>query len=283
MRILVTGAEGLLGRSAVALAKDKHEMTGLDIADLDVTDRQAVIRSVDDLKPEVVLHCAAFTHVDGAEAGERAAMEVNASGTEWVARAAGEVGALMVYISTDYVFDGTKNEPYREDDSPRPLSRYGLSKLEGERRLVAVCPENYLIVRTAWLYGSGAGFPDWVCRKLDAEEPLQLVTDQRGSPTYASDLAAALLRLVEQGRRGVFHFVNKGDTTWFGFGQAVDEMTGRRGASLHNVRSAELGWAAARPSYSVLAVDKYESATGDVVPSWQDALKRYLTAAGRLA
>jgi len=283
MRILVTGADGLLGRSAVALAKDQHETTGLDIGELDVTHRQAVMRSLDDLKPEVVLHCAAFTHVDGAEASEGAAMEVNASGTEWVARAAGEVRALMVYISTDYVYDGTKNEPYRENDSPRPLSRYGFSKLEGERRVVAVCPENHLIVRTAWLYGPGAGFPDWVCRKLDAGEPFQLVTDHRGSPTYASDLAGALLRLVEQGHRGVFHFVNKGETTWLGFGRAVAELTGRRGASVHGVRSAELGRAAVRPGYSVLAVDKYELATGDVVPSWQDALERYLTFAGRLA
>ncbi len=277
MKILVTGAQGLLGRSFVALAKDRHDVVGVDIAELNVTDKQAVRRTIDELSPAVVLHCAAFTQVDGAEANESSAMEVNASGTEWVARAASGVGAQMVYVSTDYVFDGTKNEPYREEDTPQPLSRYGISKLEGERRVLAVCPKNHLIVRTAWLYGSGAGFPDWVCQKLEAEEPFQLVIDHRGSPTYASDLAGALLRLVEQGHCGVFHFVNKGETTWLGFGRAVAKSTGRPHASLFPVTSTELGRPAVRPAYSVLAVDKYESATGAVVPSWRDALERYLT------
>jgi dTDP-4-dehydrorhamnose reductase len=281
VNILVTGAQGLLGRSVVALAKENHDVVGVDIDEMDVTDKKAVMTTIGDSSPEVVLHCAAFTQVDKAETDESVAMEVNAFGAERVAGAASKVGAQMVYVSTDYVFDGTKNVPYLEEDTPRPLSRYGFSKLEGERRVLAACPENHLIVRTAWLYGSGAGFPDWVCQKLEAEEPIKLVTDHRGSPTYASDLAGALLRLVEQGHCGVFHFVNKGETTWFGFGQAVAESTGRSEASFSSVASVELARPAVRPAYSVLAVGKYESATGAEVASWRDALERYLTSTGR--
>jgi dTDP-4-dehydrorhamnose reductase len=262
--------------------KDEHELFGFDVDDLDVTDCEAVDRAVSGLKPEAVLHCAAYTNVDGAEVESERAMKVNATGTEHVARAAHRVGATVAYVSTDYVFDGESTEPYRETDEPQPISRYGLSKLAGENAVAQCCPEAHIIVRAAWLYGDGAGFVDWVCRGLDSGETLRLVADHVGSPTYAADLAEALFRLVAQGRRGVYHFVNKGETSWLGWGRAIAELTSRPNASIESVTAGELGRSASRPSYSVLAVDKYEGATGCRVASWRDALKRYLAATGRL-
>jgi dTDP-4-dehydrorhamnose reductase len=282
MRILVTGAQGLLGRTCLTMAKVEHEVFGFDVDELDVTDREAVDRAVSDLKPEAVLHCAAYTNVDGAEVERKQAMEINATGAKWVAEAAHCVGAAMVYVSTDYVFDGESVEPYREEDVPHPVSLYGVSKHAGEREVVQACPGEHVIVRTAWLYGDGAGFVDWICKGLDSGETLRLVADHRGSPTYAADLAEALFRLVEQDRRGVYHFVNKGETSWLGWGQAIAGLTGRTRPCFEAVAADELGRSAPRPRYSVLAVDKYEDATDCRVPSWQDALKRYLKSAGRL-
>lgn len=282
MRILVTGAQGLLGRTCLSLSKGEHELFGFDIEELDVTDREAVDRVVSDLNPEAVLHCAAYTNVDGAEVETERAMAINALGAEWVARAAHSVGAAMAYVSTDYVFDGESKEPYRETDTPHPVSRYGVSKHAGERGVVRACPGAHVIVRTAWLYGDGAGFVDWVCKGLDSGETLRLVADHRGSPTYAVDLAEALFCLVEQGHRGVYHFVNKGETNWLGWGRAIAELTGRTHSCFEAVSADELGRSAPRPRYSVLAVDKYEGVTGCSVPPWQDALKRYLTSTGRL-
>lgn len=282
MRILVTGARGLLGRSCMAVGKGRHDLLGMGARDLDVTDRGAVERTVAALKPHGVIHCAAYTDVDGAERDEGKARAVNGDAAEWVARACRRAGAVMVYISTDYVFDGRKRTPYRESDPPHPTSRYGISKLEGERRVVESHPEGHLIVRTAWLYGAGAGFVDWVCSGLEEGRALRLVADHRGSPTYAIDLAGALFRLVEQDRRGVFHYVNRGETSWFELGLAVARLTGKPDRCLSTTTAQELGRAAPRPAYSVLAVDTYEETTGDRVADWQDALERYLASAGRL-
>jgi dTDP-4-dehydrorhamnose reductase len=278
VKVLVTGSKGLLGRACIELAGERHDLVGVDLPDLDITEPDSVQRVVRELRPEVILHCAAYTDVDRAEQQARRAMEVNALGAEWVAKAAADQGVIMVYVSTDYVFDGECTRPYRETDPPRPCSRYGASKLEGERRVAECCPDDHLIVRTAWLYGEGAGFPDWVCRELDSETPLRLVSDHRGSPTYAHDLAEALYRLVEQDHRGVYHFVNKGETSWLEFGRTIAEMTGRLDVDFQSVTAAELGRAAKRPSYSVLAVDKYEDATGYSAAPWRDALGRYLEA-----
>ena len=283
MRILITGSRGLLGGTCLPLAEARHDCRGVDLPDLDVRDHGAVMRSISEFEPEAVLHFAAYTNVDGAETEQDKAMEINSAGAEWVARAAHEVGAVMVYVSTDYVFDGLRTEPYREDDPPRPVSHYGISKLEGERRVAEICAENYLIVRTSWLFGPGKGFVDWVSRRLDETTPIYLVADHKGSPTFAEDLARAILRLVEQGHRGVFHFVNKGETSWLGFGRKVAELTGRSDGKIEGISSAALGRLAKRPAYSVMAVDKYEGATGDCVSSWENALERYLARTGQPA
>jgi dTDP-4-dehydrorhamnose reductase len=209
-------------------------------------------------------------------------MAVNAEGTEWVARAAREIGALMVYVSTDYVFDGNKREPYTEADEPRPLSHYGKSKLEGERRVADICPGAHLIVRTGWLYGAGKGFVDWALGKLDEGATLRLIDDQVGSPTWAAEAAKALLVLIEQAHSGIFHFVNKGQTHWLGAGRAILECLGA-GATKHE-RASSADWVrpAARPLYSALDVGKFEAETGTRVTPWDQALALYLSSVGRL-
>ena len=276
MKLLVTGAGGLLGRACVTLASQKYDCLGLSREELDVTDRRAVQRAIEQLQPNAVLHCAAYTDVDGAERDPARAMLVNADGTESVARAAYQAGAKMLYVSTDYVFDGEKQTPYIEEDGTHPLSRYAESKLEGERRVASLSSEGYLIVRSGWLYGSGKGFVDWALRRLEAGEVLRAVADQVGSPTWVKDLAEALLVLVEKRLSGTFHVVNRGETDWLGTARVLAELAGVNRSLVEGVSMADLGRPARRPRYSVLNVGKFEAATGMHVRSWREALAGYI-------
>ena len=280
MKILVTGASGLVGSAVVSQGSKHHELLSLSRAELDVTEPAAVSRAVREFSPHAVLHCAAYTDVDGCERDPERAVAVNAEGAQWVAEAAHHSGASMIHVSTDYVFDGRATRPYREDDVTGPmssLSAYGRSKLEGEARVARCAPDTWVIVRTAWLYGKGKGFVDWARARLQSDEELPLIEDQTGSPTYALDLAEALLRLAEGGHRGSFHFANTGQATWVDVGKAVARELGVGTERLRAIRAEELDRPARRPHYSVLSVARYESATGSAAPSWQDALKRYLT------
>ena len=285
MKVLVTGAGGLLGRSVVSLASREHECIGFLRKDLDVTDRSAVREAIHRVEPDAVIHCAAFTNVDEAERSPDQALAVNAQGSEWVARAAREVDAQMVYVSTDYVFDGQKKSPYTEVDAVSPLSQYGRSKLEGETRVRDVCADNYTIVRSAWLYGSGKGFVDWMLGRLEQpdrpgiEGTLRVVDDHVGSPTWVSDLAKAIVLLTEERFTGTFHYANKGETHWLGAAQLIAAYLGVERSRLSGHSMAELGRPAPRPHYSVLDVDKFEQATGSRVRGWDEALKAYLLTA----
>jgi len=274
--LLVTGASGFLGAVLAPLAGERHDVNGLTRDELDVTDERSVRRVVRELSPDAVLHCAAYTDVDGAERHSDLAMKVNAEAVRFVAEAAREQNATMVYVSTDYVFDGETSTPYDEEAAVRPLSIYGASKLEGERRVAEACSLNWLTVRTGWLYGSRKGFVDWVRKGLARGEKLPLIEDQKGSPTYVVELAEAILRLVEGGHRGLFHFVNRGGTSWVELGRAVSEELGIAAPRFRPICARELGRPAPRPAYSVLAVDKYEEATDERVRPWREALKRYL-------
>ncbi len=277
MKILITGAAGLLGKLVVEAGRDRHEMIGLGREEFDVTDREAVGATVSRLKPDAVLHCAAYTAVDRAEAEPDRAMALNADSVEWVAAAAKECGAVVVYVSSDYVFDGEAEVPYREEDNTQPISSYGRSKLEGERRLARVYPDGHIIVRTTWLYGPGKGFVDWARDRLVREEELALITDQRGSLTYAGEVARGMLTLVEQGRRGVFHLVNPGDASWYEVGLALAEELAIETPRLRAIRSSDLLRPAKRPSYSVMSVGRFERVTGTRVASWREALRCYLS------
>lgn len=282
MKLLVTGAGGLLGRACTRLGSEKYDCVGLSRRQLDVTDRSAVQRAFDRLEPNVVFHCAAYTDVDGAERDPSRAMVVNAEATEWVARAACETGALMVYVSTDYVFDGRKKTPYKERDVTAPLSQYGLSKLEGERRVTEICSDKYLIVRSGWLYGPGKGFVDWVLSGFEEGKTLRVADDQVGSPTWVEELAKALVVLTEKRLCGTFHFVNRGETDWLGVVRVIAECTGQGHALLEPVSLAGLARPAPRPHYSALDVSKYEESTRDRVAPWDDAVERYLSTVGCL-
>lgn len=288
MRVLVTGASGLVGRSLMRLlaASSRHEGTGPPRAALDVTDRAGVERALRDWRPEVVIHCAAYTDVDGAERDGARAMAVNADGAEHVARAAMEVGARLVYVSSDYVFDGEKKAAYTEEDLPRPLSLYGRSKLEGERRVEEICGGSRLIVRTSWLYGAGKGFVDAALQRMEEAKSLRFVDDQVGSPTWSLDLARALLSLVERGERGVYHFANRGQASWLDLARRVAVCAGRADLALQPMSLSEMARPARRPRFSALAVGKFERLMGASVVPWQRAVESYLAeraqrAAGR--
>ncbi len=273
----MTGASGLVGGLAVRLAAETHDVLGCDRARADILDRDAVLRTFREFSPAAVLHCAAYTDVDGAERAPDKAREVNATGARVVAESARAVEALLVYVSTDYVFDGNATAPYREEDAPCPLSSYGRSKLEGERAVAEACPESHVIVRTGWLYGPGKGFVDFARGRLLRHEELPLIEDQKGSPTSARELAAALLTLVESGARGLYHFVNRGEATWLDLGKAVAAELGIADARIRAIEAASLDRPAPRPRYSVLSVERFESALGRRVTGWREALHQYLT------
>ena len=236
-----------------------------------------MVRLAQEFSPDAVLNCAAYTDVDGAESEPDRAMVVNATGAQWVAEAARETRALIVHVSTDYVFDGTAERPYRESDATHPLSSYGRSKLEGEHRVRAACPDDHAIVRTGWLYGPGRGFADWARSKLVAGETVPAVNDQRGSPTFAGEVADALIRIAESRHRGVYHFVNSGETTWYEMGVAIARAVGADTGQVRSIAEASLGRKAPRPAYSVLSVEHFERTVGARVRPWRDVLEAYLS------
>jgi dTDP-4-dehydrorhamnose reductase len=271
MRVLVTGAAGMLGHDMVDHLSARHEVTGVDM-DVDVTDPSAVSACVADVRPEVIFHLAAWTNVDAAEEAEDAAMAVNAAGCENVAAAAARIGAALVVPSTDYVFDGRKGSAYTEDDPTSPLGAYGRSKLEGERRALAAHPAGVRVARTAWLYGAaGRNFVDTM-RALAAErDEVTVVADQEGCPTWTRDLAPALEYLVGC-PPGVYHTAGGGSVTWAGFAEAIFEDAGLD-CRVVPVTTAEFARPAPRPAYSPLAVTR---AGAPRLRHWREALRDYL-------
>jgi dTDP-4-dehydrorhamnose reductase len=280
MRLLVTGSRGQLGRAIERSAAARGiASVGLDLPEFDITDEAGVAEAVRRVRPDAIVNCAAFTAVDAAEEDEARATAVNGAAVGHLARSADEAGALLVQISTDYVFDGTSKRPYREDDPPRPASAYGRSKLAGEAE--AARARRHLVVRTAWLFGDGGNFVEAIVGQVArGVASLRVVADQVGCPTYAEDLAAAVLGLVEADAGGVVHAVNRGAVSWHGF--AV-EIVGQLGAGITVVpiSTVEAGRKAPRPAYGVLDTARLESLLGAPLPPWQDALGRYLSSRKR--
>ncbi len=276
MKVLVTGAGGMLARASVpALGAAGHTVVAMTRAELDVTRADDVRRAVRDAKPDWVWNLAAFTDVDGCESRAEHAFRVNAEGAGNVAAAAAASGAGVLAISTDYVFAGDDPAPRREQDPVGPLSVYGRSKLAGEEAVRAANPR-HTIVRTAWLYGRGGrNFVDTIRAKALAGEPLRVVDDQRGSPTWTEDLARALVGLLERQATGTFHATNEGSCTWY---ELAGEICALAGASvpLARIRSAELARPAPRPANSVFDTGRLKQALGRRLPHWRDALGRYL-------
>jgi dTDP-4-dehydrorhamnose reductase len=272
MRILITGADGQLGWELQRVLR-QHELVLGVWPGLDLTKpkSEAFIREA---RPEVVIHTAAYTDVDGAEREPEQAMAVNAGGTERVADAAARIGARLICLSTDYVFDGRKGTPYLESDAPHPVNAYGRSKLEGERRALARCPKT-LIVRTAWLYGAqGKNFVKTIMRLAATQPELRVVADQRGCPTHAGDLAEALARMMETDLTGIVHATGSGDCTWHDFASAIVAEMGL-GIPVRPITTAEAARPAARPAYAVLA-NRRLAAAGITLPPWREALSRFM-------
>lgn len=272
MRVLITGADGQLGYELRRVLSNHALVLGI-WPEFDLLKAEAE-QYVCEAKPDVVIHAAAYTDVERAEREPDLAMAVNAEGTERVARAATRIGARLICLSTDYVFDGVKGAPYDETDRPNPLNAYGRSKLEGERRAVACCSST-LIVRTAWLYGlHGKNFVKTMMQRAVEQPELRVVADQRGSPTHAGDLAAALARVLETDLRGVAHATGTGDCTWYEFAcEIVSQMGGS--VPVHPMTTGEAKRAVVRPPYTVLA-NRVLAAVGITMPHWKDALTRFM-------
>lgn len=280
MKILLTGSRGMLGQEVMAQTLGNTVM-GVDLEQLDITDLDSVLACVNKEKPELVINCAAYTDVDRCEVNEEIAFQVNAIGPRNLAVACQSIGAALVHVSTDYVFEGTCSEPYGEYDVPNPRSVYGRTKYVGER-LVAQCCNRIYIVRTAWLYGAkGKNFVSTMLNLGDSGKPLKVVNDQIGSPTYAPDLAEAILKLVQNAHYGIYHFTNSGYCSWYDFATEIFRQAGMS-VDLSPCTSEEFLRPAKRPPFS-----KLQNLMGlcqglPLLPAWQEGLHAFLLEIGRL-
>lgn len=286
LRVAVTGAGGILGTALrEVLPEGPHPMEALGFtrADLDVARPEEVEEKLSAARPDAVVHAGAFTKVDACEDEPDRARRVNAAGTAHVARACAKLSCRLVYLSTDYVFDGNSSRPYREDDPVSPLGVYGRTKWEGEVAVREEGPQDSLIVRTAWVYGRGGrNFVDAVLEKGALGEPLRVVDDQRGSPTYSRDLAEALKALLRTKARGTVHVSGAGECSWYEFAREVLRAAGQDPGLVEPTSTRTLGRRAPRPAYSVLDTSAYGEWTGRRMRPWPEALRDYLALRGAL-
>ena len=274
MRILITGAGGMLGHDVQrACEAAGHEPVALTRSSLDITDPAAVAAAVAAAAPDVVVNCAAWTDVDGAESASDEALAVNGTGAGHVAAAAHAAGAWTIHVSSDYVFDGAKSEPYLESDPVAPVSSYGRSKLAGERAVAAVAPDRHTVVRSSWLFGAhGKCFPKTILRLADERDELTVVADQVGCPTFTGHLAAALVELAEAPREGILHMAAAGSCSWCEFAAAIVAAAGAR-CLVRPIGTAEYPTPARRPAYSVLASER----DAPRLPAWDAGLSAFLS------
>jgi dTDP-4-dehydrorhamnose reductase len=277
MKVTILGGTGLLGK-ALMQAWSGDEVHGLGSRDADIRDAQKVREVVSATRPEWIVLAAAYTDVDGCESNQGLAFAVNRDGAVNVAHAAKEAGARLLFLSSDYVFDGRKTSPYETDDPRNPQSVYGRSKAEAEVGLLDAMPD-CCIARTSWLFGTGGKcFPDTILKLAATRPVLDVVDDQRGCPTYAADLADAIIQLCRANASGIVHATNSGNCTWFEFARAIVHGSGLR-TEVRPVNSAQMARPAPRPAYSVLSpqsLRRFEIK----FPTWQDALRRYLQGRG---
>lgn len=285
-RWLVTGAAGQLGHDVTALlTAHREDLTAFTRAELDITDGPSVAAAVAAVKPDVVVNCAAWTAVDAAETHEDAALAINGQGAGQVAAACAAVGATLVHVSTDYVFDGGAAAPYAEDAPTEPRSAYGRTKLAGEQHVLAALPENAYIVRTAWLYGAhGKNFVHTMLRLARNGTSPGVVDDQRGQPTWTHDVATQIFALIGTGApAGIYHATSSGETTWFGLAEEVFRLyresvakdpDPRQFPAPRPITTAEYPLPAPRPAYSVLGHGAWHAAGIEPIGDWREALHR---------
>lgn len=274
MRIFITGNRGQLGR-ALNAALAEETVTGCDLPEVDITDRAAIRAAIAAFRPDVVIHAAAWTDVDGCARDPERAYQVNALGTQNVALACAEVGAVLVYISTNEVFDGTATEPYREWDPIHPINPYGRSKAAGEW-LVSHLLTRFYIVRTAWLYAPGGrNFPHRIIQLADERGVLRVVVDEVSNPTYAPDLAAGLAALIRTDAYGVYHLTNSGYCSRYEFARAILRLTGREHIPVEPIPLDQFRRDSTPPRFAPLA-NTAAAALGITLRPWEDALAEFL-------
>ncbi|WP_418991991.1 dTDP-4-dehydrorhamnose reductase [Alistipes sp.] len=277
LNILITGANGQLGSEMRRLgAVSPHHYVFTDVAELDITDADAVLETMRRERIDVAVNCAAYTNVERAEEDAATAEQLNCRAAENLARAAAATGATLFHISTDYVFDGQAHLPYTEEDATSPLGVYGRTKLAGEQA-VAASGCKYLIFRTAWLYSQfGNNFLKTMLRLTAEREELKVVFDQVGTPTYAGDLALALFSIIEgdryAGNEGIYHFSDEGVASWYDFAVEIASAAGHDGCRILPCRTAEFPTKAARPAYSVLDKSKVKSMFAIEIPHWRESM-----------
>ncbi len=273
MKVTIFGATGLLGKALMREWRE-DQVTGLSSKDADIRDPRQVENAVEETHPDWIVLAAAYTDVDGCETNRERAFAVNRDGAANVAQAAKEHGSRLLFLSTDYVFDGNKTSPYEVNDPRAPQSVYGRSKAEAEVQVEQILPGS-CIVRTSWLFGTGGKcFPDTILKLASTRAQIDVVNDQLGSPTYAIDLARAIIQLCRKGAKGVVHVTNRGECTWFDFTQAIVSAAGSK-TIVHPTTTEKFPRPAKRPKYSVLSASSLGQ-YGISMPDWQDALRRYL-------
>ena len=294
-KVLITGSSGMLGVDLWKELKRDYKIIGLDVTHnskltthnfhkCDITNRQDTLAIIKKLQPDVVIHTAAYTDVDGCEINFEKAYKINSEGTKNVALACKTVNAILIYISTDFVFDGKKKNPYKENDKTRPLSVYADSKLKGEKAIQEIL-KRYFILRTSWLYGKhGKNFVDTILQKAKEEKILKVVDDQIGSPTYTRNLAEAIHALLKKVTRaqehkstsyGIYHVSNSGSVSWFEYAKEILRLRGLK-TKVIPISSQELARPARRPAMSVLDNSKFIKYTGYKMRNWMEALKKYV-------
>ncbi len=287
MKILITGANGMLAKSVRKRLEKGNELICTDVADLDITDEKAVMEFVTNAKPDYIINCAAYTAVDKAEEAEEIVRKINADGPKNLAIAAKTVDAPLVHISTDYVFGGDLDieKEYKEEDEKHPVTAYGITKLEGEEK-IKENTDKYYIFRTAWLYGDGNNFVRTMLKLGEIKDEINVVADQHGSPTYAEDLANIIGEAIEKKiPYGIYHATNEGFTTWYDFTKAIFEYAGiicqvnpvttEKYIEMMKITQAK------RPKNSQMSKEKL-LAQGIQIPEWENGLKRYLQAEGKM-
>lgn len=276
MNILITGAKGMLGFALVKKLSSNNKIFPFDIDTMDITNYQECLNVVKINRPDIIIHCASYTDVDGCETNIEKAFAVNALGTKNIALVCQKLDIPMIYISTDYIFDGTKNEPYLESDTPSPVSVYGKSKYEGEKAVQDTIKKFY-IIRTSWLYGpSGKNFVNTIIKLAKEKNELRVVNDQSGSPTYTFDLADAISQLIQKPFYGVYHITNQGHCSWYEFTKIILEAANIKNKTVVPVTTDEFPRPAPRPKYSVLE-NRLFKLNGFTLPRhYKDAVEEYL-------
>ncbi|HYK87957.1 MAG TPA: dTDP-4-dehydrorhamnose reductase [Acidobacteriota bacterium] len=276
MKILIVGNLGMLGADLMEAAASRHEVAGVDRQELDITDISQCMAFLNRLRPDAVINAAALTQVDYCESHWEEALLVNGQGPGNLAQAAASTGALLVHYSTDYVFDGLKMDAYTEEDQPNPCSAYGRSKLRGEE-LIRSLWRDHLIVRTAWLFGrNGTNFLRTILHAATNGQPLRVVNDQRGSPTYSKDLAAYTMGMIEGGCRGTYHLTNAGSCSWYELALCAVEWVGLRQVKVTPVSTSEFPRPAPRPANSVLANARLAAEGFAPMRPWREAAREYV-------